>query len=126
MRGIRKMEQVEAYEKFLTKLYGKDRLELRVDDSIFQTATNIAIIYGRSKFSDIEYGDCLIAAQMYKYAHSNLYLATQNHDDFPRLIFDRVGVYTIDGRKSDQIFNIGIYTFNKSRFEKLLSDFDTK
>lgn len=124
MRGVQNKEQQESFNSFLEALFGKGHLVLQLDNSIIEMASKLAIIYGRNKKS-AEIGDYFIAAQMCKYSSSSetLFLATRNNDDFPRLVFDRIHIYTIDVKKTDQIINIGIYKFNKENFDNQYNKF---
>lgn len=119
-RGATDLSLIKKYEEFLKLLYGSDRMELKMDQITFDTAINIAIIYGRNTCSRIEFGDCLIAAQMHRYEHS-IFLATQNHQDFPGFLFNRIGIYTIDIQskdpKKDQIKTVGIYKLNLDAYK---------
>ena len=52
-----------------------------------------------------------------KSSKPTLYLATQNHKDFPEYFFKRVGIETIDRTRVD-IHNIGFYEFDTEGFLK--------
>lgn len=125
LRGMRESGDKEKYDNFLTLLFGNvsEKLELKVDPKTFEVAKNIAVIYGRHSKPKIEFGDCMIASQMHKYTHSGLYLATENHDDFPRLLFDLIHTQVIDVAARGELHTIGIYKFRLEEYKKLLAQF---
>lgn len=120
-RGATNLSLIKMYEEFLSRRYGSSKLELVINDFIYSTAITIAIIHGRNACSRIGFADCLIAAQMHKF-EKNLFLATQDHQDFPGFLFKRVGVYTIDIQdkdpKKDAIKTVGIYQFNIDSYKE--------
>lgn len=126
LRGAVFQEQKETLSDFLSLLFGKNYLELRVDSEIFNTATELANIFSRKNSnskSQISFGDCLISAQMCRYNKDKdqLFLATIDNKDFPLCVFDRIDIHTID--LCNDIINIGIYSFNTSSYKKLDADF---
>ena len=71
------------------------------------------------KNNKIELGDLFLAATMKKFNEKqseNLYLATMNHKDFPRILFKRIGHETIDIETSE-FKNIGIYAFDLKNYK---------
>ena len=122
LRATRDKKDRERNEKFLDLLFGNGIQELPHDPKeMFDKAKDMAILYGRHSKPSIEFGDCLIAAQMCKY-WDNLFLATENKDDFPRFLFERIHVHTIDVPKKDEIHNIGIYQFKKGEYDRLVGE----
>ncbi len=120
LRGLR---NIDDGEKLLEELCGFEHIVLVPNKGIFNLALSIARIYMKSDNKSTNVPDTLIAAQMCKYARvrqveSQLFLATQNHRDFPPVLFERVDdalITLADG----SVKIIGFYRFNKERFEKL-------
>jgi len=119
LRGLR---DVEAGENLLQKLCGKNHLVLSSDSDIFDRALKIAGIYLKSDNKHTGIADALIAAQLSKYARENnrypLYLATQNHKDFPPVLFHRIDEFLLtlpDGT----IKVIGLYSFRKNVYDSM-------
>lgn len=124
LRSSNTQERREDKKRYLDLILGKDRMELFVDSGMIDSAIELANIYSRKikgANKQFSFTDCVIAAQMKKYQKS-LYLATLDNDDFPLCIFDRVEIYTID--TNDKILNIGIYLFNKLKFQKCIKEFE--
>ncbi|MDE1944298.1 MAG: PIN domain-containing protein [Patescibacteria group bacterium] len=126
LRGLKRgPEELRAGEEFLTALCGTDHLVLAPDKDIFDRALTIARIYLNADNKSSSVADTLIAAQLSKYARTastvaELFLATQNHRDFPPVLFDRVDTMLVtlaDG----SIRTIGFYRFKKARFDQLAS-----
>ena len=119
LRGLR---NIKDGEKLLEELCGAGPTVLVPDSDIFISALAIARIYVKSNNKDAKVPDTLIAAQMCKYARAKqgkyqLFLATQNHRDFPPILFERVDDVLITlGDGSIKI--IGFYRFRKDIFEK--------
>ncbi len=122
LRGANSPNEEATLKDFLQKLFRISMEEVEKSQFVItaetiKLATEIANIYSsRLKNTRIELVDCFIAGQMKKYnaTKANLYLATVNHKDFPKLLFDRVGIETID--TDEDIINIGFYMFNRERF----------
>ena len=122
---LRGLQHIEAGELLLKALCGPDAIVLVPDSDIFDRALSIARIYMRADNKSTSVPDTLIAAQMGKYARdthdmSEMFLATQNHRDFPPVLFERVDdvlVTLTDG----SIKTIGFYRFHKDRFDALSS-----
>lgn len=120
---LRGLKNVAAGEQLLDQLCGGERTVLSPDKAIFDRALSISRIYQRSDNKHVKVADVLIAAQICKFARDSsseyeLLLATQNHKDFPPVLFERVEDLTItlaDG----SIKVIGFYRFRKNQFEKL-------
>lgn len=95
------------------------------DKEIYEKATKIANFYQKKIPSSkgISLTDCFLAARMWQFNENRnqLYLATENHKDFPQLLFERLGIETIDTRGNDNssIHNIGIYEFRNSEITKI-------
>lgn len=126
-RGSRKPSHLADKNKFLDLLLGGEDNKMVLPSStskeILENAQELAILYSHKNpnFSkQISFVDCLVAAQLMKYG-SNLFLATLDNDDYPLFIFDRVQLITIDAEK--EIMNIGIYSFNKSKYLQCKEDF---
>lgn len=100
-----------------------DATILTPDKTIFQIALDISHIYLRSDNKHTSVPDALIAAQLCKYTHGAkakypVYLATQNHKDFPPVLFERVEECLLtlpDGK----IKVVGFYRFKKEIFDDL-------
>lgn len=105
-------------EIFLEELLESD-VELSIDNNIIKDATFIANMYEWKKELKIDPIDCFLAAFMKKYNSSSiiprLYLATQNHKHYPKFLFKRIGIESIDVSQ-DAIHNIGIYEFDLDNF----------
>lgn len=127
LRGSQTKRDYETKEKYLDILLGENRSELICTNEIFENAREIANIYARkdSKLNkQISPTDCLVAAQMKKFNETiadRLFLATVDNHDFPLFVFDRISIFTIDTEKD--IINMGIYGFNKRKYENLQKEF---
>lgn len=120
----KKRKELEKLLKFLDV----NELGLDIEKDIIESAIEIANIYEWKKELKIELADCFLASVMRKYNTSSqprLYLATQNHKHYPKSIFKRIGVETID-RAQDEIHNIGFYVFDKQGFDDLKNEFYKK
>lgn len=93
----------------------------RPDDIKMPFVNNIdlAIKLGRkyqereTPLKHIQLPDLLIGAELARYQKGgNLYLATENHNDFPVPIYTRHGIETIDCEKS--IHTIGFYSLQET------------
>ncbi len=120
---LRGMRNTKDGEKLLEELCGKGYTVLVPDSNIFTLALAVARIYMKSDNKSTSVPDTLIAAQMCKYARtkqekSQLFLATQNHRDFPPTLFERVDD-TLITLTDGSIKIVGFYRFRKDRFEKL-------
>lgn len=119
---LRGVPDAEAGEQLLVEFCGEDMVTLVPDKDIFRRALSIARIYMRADNKKTNVPDTLIAAQMGRYARdtkdvAEMFLATQNHKDFPPVLFQRVDdllVTLADG----SIKTIGFYRFRKDRFEE--------
>lgn len=120
---LRGLKNQSVGEQLLDELCGGDRIVLGPDKDIFDRALAISRIYYRSDNKQVRVADVLIAAQICKFARNSsseyeLLLATQNHKDFPPVLFKRVEDMLItltDG----SIKTIGFYRFCKNKFEQL-------
>lgn len=120
LRGLKNPTDGEA---LLKELCGNGRVVLSPDKDIFERAAHISRIYYKNDNKVTKIADVLIAAQICKYARNQsqeneLLLATQNHRDFPPVLFKRVEDVLItlaDG----SIKVIGFYRFRKEQYEKL-------
>lgn len=123
-RGAKTKDQKNSFTSFIATLFGKDYHELKVDNQILETAVKLAMIYNKKNVK-VELGDYLIGAQMQRFSGSQtLYLATNDHHDFPRFIFDRVYIHTIDIKRADLIINVGIYKFNTKAYLEMYREFE--
>jgi len=112
-------ERQDFEEEIFDNLLSGDDLPMPVaDEELYTLATKIGNFYQAtvSQSSDIEAIDVFLAARMLKFARSDrensLFLATENHKDFPSELFTRIGIETID-RSDDQIHNIGFYEVDR-------------
>jgi|SRR5690606_3081032 len=125
-RGSRTKKHLDGKNTFLEILLGEERNRFYLPSSnsaeIAENAEKLAVLYSHHdpKLSRISFVDCLVAAQLMKY--EKMCLATLDNADYPLIIFDRHKVYTIDTEK--EIHNIGIYTFNKMKYEKCREAFE--
>ena len=121
LRGAQNNAEYKKLEDFLDLLFGQNRLELEPNRATFDVARKIASLSYRTGNKSIKLGDSLIAAQVEKYSRNgsgNLFLATQNHKDFPPFLFNCVYVHLIT-LKDGSIKPVGIYEFNTYNFKKL-------
>ena len=112
---------------FLDKWFGKDRLVLPLDNSLYQYVYEIDRINHRQGNQKVKLGDLLISAQMAKYSIPKrekycLLLATQNHKDFSPAIFDLRDVINLR-TPSGVIKTIGMYQFSPTRFDALRMEY---
>ena len=128
LSGITKIEFLRGAETFEEKLtletYMKGYDILPFTQESLDVASEFSSFYN-AKFKNlkIEFGDCVIAADMKKYNSSQqqLYLATMNHSDFPRCFFPRLGYETIEAGENFQ--NIGFYSFNEVEYKKSFQEY---
>lgn len=127
IRGAQTRKDKELFEVFLNETVGSDRIELKPSEKIFGIAENIALITAQVNNAKMDLGDCLIAAQMAS-IKTDLLIATQNHQDFPAALFDRLHVEIIPVSETGKIKTVGIYKMNKGNYEilsrKILNDND--
>lgn len=124
LRKANSPEEEAQLKNFLQKIFkteagGIDKTQFPIVDEVIRLATEIANLYSwRLKNTRIQLPDCFLAGQMRKYnaAKDQLYLATANHKDFPPLLFDRIGIETVD--TGEEILNIGFYKFNREKFKR--------
>jgi len=101
-----------------------EEMEVANPKELSDYALNVANIYEKkyNASGNISLTDCFLAGIMAFYNRNSgqMYLATENHRDFPcSVLFNRLYVKTIDLHKNDSssIHNIGIYEFDKKRFD---------
>jgi predicted nucleic acid-binding protein len=119
LRGLKNPSDGEI---LLDELCGKGRTVLAPDKDIFERASHISRIYYKTDNKMTKIADVLIAAQICRYARSQsqqneLLLATQNHRDFPPVLFERVEdtfITLADG----SIKVVGFYRFRKDNYDK--------
>ncbi len=120
LRGLRNPVDGEV---LLDELCGKGRTVLAPNKDIFEHASHISRIYYKNDNKITKIADVLIAAQICRYSRNQsqqneLLLATQNHRDFPPVLFERVEDMLItlaDG----SIKVIGFYRFRKEQYDQL-------
>ncbi len=120
LRGLRNVADGEA---LLSELCGAHHLVLNPDKDTFDKALKISQIYVRNDNKQVKIADIMIAAQIAKYAKvagdvTELLLATQNHKDFPPVLFDRVDEVLIT-LQDGSVKIIGFYRFKLDRFKQL-------
>lgn len=129
LRKAESAEELDRLKIFLKELFNIsniDKTDFNLVGESIVAATEIANIYSRRlKNSRIELTDCFLAGQMQKYnkAGDKLFFATSNHKDFPPLLFERIGIETID--TVEDIINIGFYRFRNDSFTREKSAFLT-
>lgn len=120
MRTANSTQKEETLKEFINFFLDKGKVELPINDATVAEAIQIANIYAWKNTQKIELADCFLASAMRKFnegsSQPRLYLATQNHKDFPKYIFKRVGIETID-IKQENIINIGFYEFDNEAFK---------
>ncbi len=116
-------KQIMDYNLFLDHTFGakKNQLQLPTSPKLFKVAQNISLIANRTDNNKIGLADCLIGAQLAQYSDGSLFLATQNHSDFPPCIYDLMCKQIIR-LKSGKIKVIGIYKLNKEQYLELVND----
>lgn len=121
VRSAKTKSDKQNYENFLNLIFSNDRIEMPPSLKLFGIAENISLIVSRMENNSIELGDSLISAQLANGKSQNLFLATENHQDFPSCLFERLHleiVYLPNGK----IKTVGIYKFLKENYEKLSFD----
>ncbi len=117
-RGARNNKELLLFKEFMTLVFGQSPERVtRPNEETFKTAQLISAIAYRTDNKTLDLADCLISAQIAKYM-GKLFLATQNHTDFPSAIFDRVYTKLIE-LPDGKLKTIGIYVIDKSRFTLL-------
>jgi len=117
------LKESKDYHLFLDHTFGakKNQLQLPTSSQLFKVAQNISLIANRMDNNKISLADCLIGAQMAQYSDGSLFLATQNHSDFPACIYDLLFKQIIR-LKNGKIKLIGFYKLNKDRYTSLVDD----
>ena len=93
------------------------------DKDLYDLAIKISNLYQAevTRSSKISAVDIFLAARMIAHdrteSSQNLFFATENHADFPQIIFDRIDIHTID--RKDQIHNVGFYKVKENAQQKL-------
>lgn len=132
LRYAKTKKQKESIEDFFSKVsITLDDMEMPLSPEALSNATLIGNIYRshlESSTKGISITDCHLAAEMAEFniQKQQLFLATENHKDFPDLLFQREEVITIDvgGNKNDSIHNIGIYSFKADSYKEFRKDFE--
>jgi hypothetical protein len=119
LRGAQSQEETEALKTFLSKLFGTPEAMFTVTEPILGEAILITNIYNsKLKNHKIEMVDCILAAEMQHYnrATDQLLLLTVNYKDFPPLLFERIGIRTVDADES--IINLCFYAFSRAKYKQ--------
>ncbi len=126
-RGSRTKKHLDAKDEFLAYLLGGEKNQIVLQSygskEIFEKAQELSVLYNNKDIrlaNQISFVDCLVAAQLMKFG-DRLFLATLDNKDYPLFIFDRIKLLAIDAE--EEIINIGIYAFNKDKYEKCRKDF---
>lgn len=128
LRKAKSNGELEELKAFLVKLLNnKGAADIKVSGDTIDIAMDIANLYSWKNIKNPSFTDCILAAHLKKFSKGtsgNLFLLTENHKDFPVFLFDRVGFETIDlGDSSESFHNLGFYSFNAGKFEKLLEEY---
>lgn len=130
LRDAASPTELQVLREFLKGLFRLDDSEIDIPflpptPELFTYATEIANLYSwKLKNSKISVVDCFLAARMRKANEKTpdrVYLVSSDHTDFPDLLFDRIGIETID--LGNSILNIGFYRFNIDKFTKLHNEY---
>ncbi|MDR3548839.1 MAG: hypothetical protein P4M11_11340 [Candidatus Pacebacteria bacterium] len=125
--------ETNALKNFLKTIFKLDDKEIDTPYSqptteIIHYATEIANIYAwRLKNQKISLVDCFLAARMRKLNETRpdrVYLASADSTDFPSLLFDRVGIDTVD--LGENILNICFYRFNRDKFSSVYAEYKSQ
>lgn len=123
---------INAYEELVTFLsferfdYMKDNFSTL--NKIYSSSIDIARVYNHHEKPKMPLGDLLIAGRLSLYAFDVLFL-TKDNNDFGTLLFDRLGVVSIERKikkRGAAIDHINIYQFNQQKLEECLSKFPEK
>lgn len=121
-RGARNNKEKRLHQEFIAAVFGDEVFRLaRPQEETFEIAQKIASIAYISSNKTLDLANCIISAQIAKHSTNKtarLYLATQNHTDFPPAIFDRIHTKLIE-LPDGKIKTIGIYCIDNDRLEKL-------
>jgi len=121
IRGAASPDEIGALKEFLMRLFhltpsDVDKPHFPITQETITTATDIANLYSKSlKNLNAPPIDCFLTAQMKKF-YERLFLVTSDHKDFPPLLFDRIGIETVD--VGSEILNICFYKFNIEKYER--------
>ncbi|MCL4400095.1 hypothetical protein M1506_02335 [Patescibacteria group bacterium] len=107
----------EQRELFLKKIA---TASLPLHKDLIKDALEIARIYAHQgvQRGQISLVDCCIAAYLMKY-EKNLFLLTMNHKDFPTLLFNRVSIFPVDEKTTDDVFAPAFYQFDVKKLTVL-------
>ena len=126
LRNADSPKQKKVLDDFLKSLLSVDDIGLLIDGTTVSDAIYLANIYAWKNLNKIDLADCFLASAMKKFNESavrpRMFLATQNHKDYPDFIFKRIGIETIDVA-GNSIINIGFYEFNKDSFVQAHDDY---
>ena len=120
LRGAKSKKEYGELNDFLNNILGKNvrASRLNLGKEIFDRASAISLLYNwklRNNKSSLV--DCVLAAELrnHNFEKEKLFLATSNHKDFPSLIFDRIGIESVDVK--EEIITVGFYSFNKLKYK---------
>lgn len=123
--------KIDAYNELL-KFLEFQRFDNMVDNvhvlqSMYKNAIDIARVYSHHDNPSIPLGDLLITARLSIY-HFDVLFLTRDKGDFGTLLFDRLGVVSIERKfkKKDGIDHINIFRFNHSKLSKCLKSLPSK
>lgn len=110
-------EHIKARELFIKKIAS---LSLPMHPTLIDDAMTIARAYAHKRIGkgQIHLVDCCIAAYLMHYK-STLLLLTLNHKDFPVILFDRLSVFPLDDKKSNEVFAPAFYKYNSTKWNEL-------
>lgn len=121
LRSANSMSSYEKLQNFLQNLFADDVFVINVDKNIFRDARRISNLYYHKNIKKKpEIADCLIAAQLKKYAH-NLSILTFNNTDFPTALFERIHTGMID--LNEEPTSWSIYRFSVEKYNARLESF---
>lgn len=112
---FQRTDNIEAFNKRTTFL--KTYVTTYSIERHLQEMEDLVPVIHRIK-GNISYPDFLLYCCLYKFEGSML--LTENHRDFTTNILDRVNIFTVDAENAN-LRNTGLYQFDKSKYEKVVS-----
>jgi len=121
LAGARNDSEMLLLSDFLQSLFGSSDPGLRISTETFETARKLMNCVYRAENKHLKIPDALIGSQIVQYSSvvGNLLLATQNHHDFPPVIFERKYTQNIN-LPDGKIKTVGIYDV-RTDYKALLS-----
>ncbi len=125
LRGAFKNNAYEEQKKFLEFEKFNNMMDNQIiQKKVYERVFDIARIYSHKGNPSIPLGDIFIIARLSIYLYNVLFI-TRDYSDFDSILFDRVGVVSIERKLKDKVKqatleHIQILKFNSSKYNKCM------